>query len=362
MSSEYAKSQYQKMISEAQLSGVIYSMLVLASVFVLARSAVHVYRRRRPEAQDYLLYAAFVLFLIMTICYLVILPKLFMISSVSVGAVQRGPTFQDDMITYVRMMFVTTTLFWVSLWSIKLSFLSLYKKLLQGLPIVYMRLWIAVLAFCVIVSFTGSEFCAIAYFILQTLIGYIVSYTTACPDFGAAMSRGDCPLGPRTTRGSLASLYMAYAVDMLSDLMSTFAIMIPPNVRLSNCGSYGSTYTTSLESPDGARTKDSGDCVICVGLCMHGFRHFACGTDWYQVGKQHRPESNMAGSLDYSGEFYRHLHWLLPSFCYTVSKIPRTTRLVRHERLCPTQRKPIRYQRQPMRDNQDEFSQYWCWS
>lgn len=34
------------------------------------------------------------------------------------------------------------------------------------------------------------------------------------------MSRGDCPLGPRTTRGSLASLYTAYAVDILSDLMS----------------------------------------------------------------------------------------------------------------------------------------------
>ncbi|KAG9194878.1 hypothetical protein G6011_04913 [Alternaria panax] len=202
MSSEYAKSQYQEMISESQLSGVVYSMIVLASLFVLARSGVQVYMRRKLEAQDYLLYAAFILFLTMTICYLVILSKVFIIARVSVGFSEPGPTFQADMITYVRMMFVTTTLFWISLWLVKLSFLSFYRKLLEGLPNVYMRLWSAVLAFCVI-----------------TLIGCIISYTTSCPDFGAAMSRGDCPLGPRTTRGSLASLYTAYAVDMLSDLM-----------------------------------------------------------------------------------------------------------------------------------------------
>ncbi|CAI9628127.1 unnamed protein product [Alternaria burnsii] len=190
------------MISESQLSGVVYSMIILASLFVLARSGVQVCMRRKPEAQDFLLYAAFILFLATTICYLVIFSKVFMIARVSVGVLEPGSTFQADMITYVRMMFVTTTLFWISLWLVKLSFLSLYRKLLEGLPIVYMRLWSAVLVFCVI-----------------TLIGCIVSYTTSCPDFGAAMSRGHCPLGPRTTRGSLASLYTAYAVDMLSDLM-----------------------------------------------------------------------------------------------------------------------------------------------
>jgi hypothetical protein len=154
MSSEYAKSQYQEMVSESQLSGVVYSMIVLASVFVLARSGLQIHMRRRLEAQDYLLYAAFILFLTKAICYLVVFPKVFMIARVSVGMIEPGPTFQDDMIMYVRMMFVTTTLFWISLWLVKLSFLSLYKKLLEGLPEIYMRLWTAVLAFCVIVSST----------------------------------------------------------------------------------------------------------------------------------------------------------------------------------------------------------------
>lgn len=156
-SEEYAKSQYQEMISESQLSGVVYSMIILASLFVLARSGVQVCMRRKLEAQDFLLYAAFILFLATTICYLVIFSKVFMIARVSVGVLEPGPTFQADMITYVRMMFVTTTLFWISLWLVKLSFLSLYRKLLEGLPIVYMRLWSAVLVFCVIVSLIDLE-------------------------------------------------------------------------------------------------------------------------------------------------------------------------------------------------------------
>jgi hypothetical protein len=154
MPSEYAKSQYREMISESQLSGVVYSMTALASVFILARSGLQIYVRRRLEAQDYLLYTAYILFLIKAICYLVFFPKVFLIARVSVGMVEPGPTFHDDMLTYVRMMFVTTTLFWISLWLVKLSFLSLYRKLLEGLPILYMRLWTAVFAFCIIVSST----------------------------------------------------------------------------------------------------------------------------------------------------------------------------------------------------------------
>jgi hypothetical protein len=166
MSFEYAKSQYQEMISKSQLSGVVYSMIVLTSFFVLARSGVQVYMRRRLEAQDYLLYAAFILFLAMAISYLVIFSAVFTVARVSVGALIPGPTFHADMVLYVRMMFVTTTLFWISLWLVKLSFLSLYRKLLEGLPKVYMRLWSAIFAFCIIVSPEDSNPHTLTYLIL----------------------------------------------------------------------------------------------------------------------------------------------------------------------------------------------------
>lgn len=104
------------------------------------------------ELQDYLVYTAFTLFLTMSICYLVIIHKIYMIGEVVNGLVDPWPSMKADILTYVRIMFVTTTLFWLSLWSVKLSLLALYRKLLEGLPEVYMRLWWGVFSFCLVVS------------------------------------------------------------------------------------------------------------------------------------------------------------------------------------------------------------------
>jgi hypothetical protein len=48
-----------------------------------------------------------------------------------------------------------------------------------------------------------------------------VSYLTSCPDFAASLSKGECS-GPRSVRGQLASLYTSFAVDVLSDFLSTY--------------------------------------------------------------------------------------------------------------------------------------------
>ena len=155
------------------------------------------------------------------------------------------------------------------------------------------------------------------------------------------MGRGDCPLGPRTTRGSLASLYTAYAVDMLSDLMSKPANTTQFNEQSPDIISNGFTYKTSLEPSDGARTESSGDCVVRIWHCMHGFCYLTRGPGRHQIGKQHCPKSNMAGSLDHSGECYRHLYWLLSSLCHPVPIVSHTSHLVRYERLRSTQPEPI---------------------
>ena len=126
-------------------------MVVFASLFVLARVGIQVWKRKGMELQDYLIYIAFIFFLTMSICYLVIIHKVYMIGKVTVGLIAPWPTIKTDIIIYVRMMFVTTTLFWFSLWSVKLSLLTLYKKLMDGVPKVYMRLWWAVFLFCLVV-------------------------------------------------------------------------------------------------------------------------------------------------------------------------------------------------------------------
>ncbi|KAH7080992.1 hypothetical protein FB567DRAFT_117299 [Paraphoma chrysanthemicola] len=194
-------SAYREIISEPQFIRVVYAMVILATAFSLARLGIQVWKRKWMEMQDYLIYFAFVCFLAMSISYLVIVPQIYKIGRVTLGLIEPWPTLLDEVVNYIRMMFVTTTLFWISLWSVKLSLLSLYKKFMEGLPKIYMRLWWALFVFCLI-----------------SLVGCFVSYLTSCPDFAASLSKGECS-GPRSVRGQLASLYTSFAVDVISDFL-----------------------------------------------------------------------------------------------------------------------------------------------
>ncbi|KAF2026756.1 hypothetical protein EK21DRAFT_103018 [Setomelanomma holmii] len=208
-------STYQEIISEKRFVQIAYAMVILASVFCLARLTIQIWKRKKMEMPDYLIYFAFICFLTMSICYFMIVPKIYKIGRVSLGLIEPWPTMLEDIIHYIRMMFVTTTLFWIALWSVKLSLLALYKKLMEGLPRVYMRLWWALFIFC-----------------LVSLAGCVVSYLTSCPDFAASLSKGECS-GPRSVRGQLASLYTSYSVDILSDFMiMAFPIKLVWNLQM----------------------------------------------------------------------------------------------------------------------------------
>ncbi|ORX94634.1 hypothetical protein BCR34DRAFT_629167 [Clohesyomyces aquaticus] len=200
-------STYAEIVSERQFKRISYPIIVLASSLIVSRVGIQIWKRKRFELQDSLVYFAFIFFLTMSVCYLIIIPKIYKIGKVSVGLIAPWPTIQDDILVYLRLMFVTNTLFWFSLWSVKLSLLCLYKQLLEGLPRVYMRLWWAVFTFC-----------------LVSLAGCVISYITSCSDFVAAMKAGVCS-DTRSVHGQLASLYTSYAVDVVSDFMIMFLPM-----------------------------------------------------------------------------------------------------------------------------------------
>jgi hypothetical protein len=148
---------FDELVSERQFHEVAYSMVFLASVFIIARAGIHIWKKKSMQPQDYLLYSVFVCFLAMSICYLVIIPTIYKIGRVANGLMPPWNTMAEDVVVYVRIMFFTTIFFWLSLWLVKLSLLALYKKLLTGLPLVYVQLWWAVFIFCLIVS---PSFCA----------------------------------------------------------------------------------------------------------------------------------------------------------------------------------------------------------
>lgn len=150
---------FDELVSERRFYEVTYSLVVLASLFTVARAAIQIWKKKAIQAQDYLLYSAYACFLAMSICYLVIIPTIYKIGRVTNGLMAPWNTMAEDVVVYIRIMFFTTVFFWLSLWLVKLSLLALYKKLLTGLPLVYVRLWWAVFVFCLIVS---PFFCAYA--------------------------------------------------------------------------------------------------------------------------------------------------------------------------------------------------------
>ena len=143
---------YDELVSERHFHAVTYAMVVLASLFIVARAGIQVSKRKAMQLQDYLLYIAYLFFIVMAICYLVIIPKVYMIGRVSNGSMTPWATMAADVVMYIRVMFITTMLFWLALWLVKFSLLALYKKLMTGLPTVYVKLWWAVFIFCLIVS------------------------------------------------------------------------------------------------------------------------------------------------------------------------------------------------------------------
>jgi hypothetical protein len=149
----------QNYITEGQLLKTSYGMLTLASVFVLARIVTtQLVRPKRWLAQDLFIYFAYVLYLIMTVLYIVVTPKLYRVSSFIEGEIELYPTVMDDTNFMIRIFFTTSLLFWCVLWTVKMSFLVLYKKLFEGLHDVYIKLWWAVVAFWLLVSCPGCSF------------------------------------------------------------------------------------------------------------------------------------------------------------------------------------------------------------
>jgi hypothetical protein len=71
---------------------------------------------------------------------------------VTAGMIEPYLTMMNDVILYFRVMFASTTFFWLTLSSVKLSLLALYKKMMEGLQGIYMKLWWAVFGFRIVVS------------------------------------------------------------------------------------------------------------------------------------------------------------------------------------------------------------------
>lgn len=138
----------QNYISEDSLLRTSYAMLTLTTVFVLARIVTtQLVRPKRWLPQDLFIYFAYVVYLVMTVLYIVVTPTMYRLSAVGEGKLEPYAAIQDESLFMIKIFFCNTLLFWVVLWTVKMSFLMLYRKLMEGLQDVYIKLWWVLVVF-----------------------------------------------------------------------------------------------------------------------------------------------------------------------------------------------------------------------
>ncbi|KAI4624471.1 hypothetical protein J4E83_004146 [Alternaria metachromatica] len=193
-------------ISQHDLLRTDYAMLAMTSTVFIARVGVQVWRRKPIEAQDILLYIAFAAYLAFTILYIVITPIFFKLQALQAGRIAPWPTMMEDIIFAAKVMWQSGMEYWTCLWFVKFSLLSLYKKLLSGMPKKYLWIWWFTLIFCVVTWATCI----------------ITGPGLACNDTKSFLGEGVLCSSSSETRRQTANLYYAYAVDTVTNMMVMF--------------------------------------------------------------------------------------------------------------------------------------------
>ncbi|KAL6711709.1 hypothetical protein ACN47E_004643 [Coniothyrium glycines] len=193
-------------IAQRVLLRTDYAMLALTSTVFIARIAVQFSRRRRFEVQDALLYVAFLAYLAFTILYIVITPIFYNLQALEGGQIAPWPRFAQDLKLASEVMWSSGMCYWTCLWFVKFSLLALYKKLLVGMPKLYVSIWWCTLVFCIVTWATCI----------------ITGPGLACDDTKAFLNQGQTCSSPAETRRQTVNLYYAYAVDVATNLMVMF--------------------------------------------------------------------------------------------------------------------------------------------
>ncbi|KKY28246.1 hypothetical protein UCDDS831_g00429 [Diplodia seriata] len=182
------------------LTNTGYALIVVTSATVITRFSIRIWKRKPLQIEDLLVGIAWAAFLALTISYIVVTPPMYHLYAVSGGRADPYPAMMDDALFIIKVFFYSTMLLWVTLWAVKFSLLALYRRLMNGLR-TYVVLWWILVVFCA-----------------ATFVGAIISNLTSCSSMHAWFSPGECGT-PRDINAQIASLYYAFAVDILTDLL-----------------------------------------------------------------------------------------------------------------------------------------------
>ncbi|KAM0279908.1 hypothetical protein ACHAQH_004349 [Verticillium albo-atrum] len=176
------------------------SMVILTSAVFAFRLAVGLLERRQLAWEDGFLAAAYVVFMVISILYMLAGPTIFRLEDLAAGRIPMYETLLDDSLRIQKTFFITTSGLWISLWLVKGSLLAVYKRLMVNLRL-YTILWWATVVICVL-----------------TLAGAITSSMLSCSSMKAWFTAGACST-ERDIKAAYISLWYSYAVDILTDIL-----------------------------------------------------------------------------------------------------------------------------------------------
>lgn len=136
-------------LSADGLIAVAWAGVALAFVFVALRYYARLSESRRLFVDDYWMLAALLCLVTNAILQTLQAHSLYYLVKASAGIVPAGAALLAEGNKYVRYEFAIIGLFWTVTWCVKATFLSLYWRLFDGLPM-YRKLWAGVVVFTVL--------------------------------------------------------------------------------------------------------------------------------------------------------------------------------------------------------------------
>lgn len=136
-------------IEQRTLFIVIFGLLIAGSAMMVPTMWIRWRHKQLKVWECAFLVNAFVFYLAYEISLLQVMPIVYRLNYISLGKLNSYPNVLKDARILIAMMFTTSLLSWTQLWSIKLSLLVFYRRLMVGLP-VQLKLWRAILLYTIL--------------------------------------------------------------------------------------------------------------------------------------------------------------------------------------------------------------------
>lgn len=164
------------------------------------RAYVRIAKQGRLHEDDFALFFGLATYITLCALYLADIPYLYSVMEWLSGHRALSPEVVADYTQMMKYNWAVTLFFWAVLWSVKISLLLFFRRVILNTN--FIRAWWVILVFTIL-----------------TFIGCVISQFTSCDSISDFTKLGAC-VSPQEQRAQIISLYYSFAVDVLTDILS----------------------------------------------------------------------------------------------------------------------------------------------